>query len=157
MSTINSFIRNIKYGVHNLRYWLPVIWKDRNWDHQFIYDMLHHKMNSMEKSFRHGGFIGHEKEADRIKVCVNLLDRLKKDEYGEMAYKDYYDKWGEPDFNVSDKGICTFIYSKDPNDEDKNERDKDFRSKMHKKEYMMDQDLGMLFDIMKKRIRYWWD
>jgi hypothetical protein len=33
-------------GVKNLWYWVPVIWKDRNWDSHYIFDMLQHKLTA---------------------------------------------------------------------------------------------------------------
>jgi hypothetical protein len=34
----------IKQGVKNLIYWFPIIWKDRNWDSHYIFEIMKHKL-----------------------------------------------------------------------------------------------------------------
>ena len=36
--------KDIKQGFKNLWKWLPVIWKDRDWDTHFIYELLKKKL-----------------------------------------------------------------------------------------------------------------
>lgn len=86
-------IRHLWYdivrGVSNLAIWFSVIWKDRWWDHHFFFVILHKKLSLMEKNFRkHGCYTRAEKDADKMKIVVNLLDRIIKDEYFENADKD---------------------------------------------------------------------
>jgi hypothetical protein len=42
-------------GVKNIAYWFPVIWKDRDWDGHYIYEVMKHKlrtcMNGILKKF----------------------------------------------------------------------------------------------------------
>jgi len=151
---VKNIPRNIKYGTHNLIKWFPIVWKDRDWDHQFLYDILRFKLNNIEKELR-GSWVGSDKEAKHVKKCVHLLDRLITDDYHEIAHKDFYKKWGEPDFSIN-KGMFKPVYPNDPNDEKQEERDKEYKRKMGSSEYLNNQDLEMLFDIMKKRIRNWW-
>lgn len=40
-------IQNIK----NLIAWFPVIWKDRDWDRYYLYNIMIFKLNKMEKFF----------------------------------------------------------------------------------------------------------
>ena len=30
----------IKYGIENIIYYLPIVWKDRDWDNEYILDLL---------------------------------------------------------------------------------------------------------------------
>ena len=41
--------RNFITGVKNLWNWFPVIWKDRDWDQTFIYEVLIHKLEKQAK------------------------------------------------------------------------------------------------------------
>ena len=50
-----AFQRNITQGFESLWKWLPVIWKDRQWDHQFIYEVIKHKLHLTEQLIRHNG------------------------------------------------------------------------------------------------------
>ncbi len=45
---INNFFRSIKYGIKNLITWFPIIWKDRDWDHWYLYKILRFKLIQME-------------------------------------------------------------------------------------------------------------
>jgi hypothetical protein len=72
----------IKRGVKSVIGWLPVVYHDRWWDHSFLYSILRYKLNQMEKGFRKQGHCTNsEKDADNVKKCVLLLDRLIKDDY----------------------------------------------------------------------------
>ncbi len=161
---IKDMPRNIKYGVINLWVWFPIIWKDRQWDHQFIYEIFKHKLHLTEQLIRHNGHhLFHLRDADRIKLCVNLLDRLMNDEYYEMAFKDHDKKWGESDFNWNDSTShpgCSELKITRPNvttDEDKKNERKSFRRSSKHEVNLREQDLDLLFKTMRKHIQSWWD
>ena len=42
-------LNNIIQGIKNLLYWFPIIWKDRNFDEHFIYEILKHKLKYQSK------------------------------------------------------------------------------------------------------------
>lgn len=91
-------ISNIKYGFKNIRYWLPVIWKDRNWDDVFIFIILKHKLQSQVKYIGDRDFhAGAKRSAEVMMTCVRLIDKVK-DEYYSMEYMDYHKTkhWFEP-------------------------------------------------------------
>ena len=118
--------RGIKQGTKNLVIWFPVIWHDRWWDHSFLFSILRFKLSLMEKGFRkYGVSTRSEQDADNIKKCEVLLDRLIND-----AYIDYKEE----------RGWCPKI-----------------RLSFEKQEEMINQDLDMLFKILRKQIRCWWD
>jgi hypothetical protein len=35
--------KTFRTGVQNLWYWFPIIWKDRNWDSNYIFEIMSHK------------------------------------------------------------------------------------------------------------------
>lgn len=78
-----------KQGVKNLIYWLPIIWKDRNWDDHYIFEILKHKLKAQAK------YIGDrdlhtraQLDAKRMRLCVKLI-QLVQDETYAMEYMDY--------------------------------------------------------------------
>jgi hypothetical protein len=90
--------RNFKQGLKNIWYWLPIIWKDRNWDQNYIYEVLKHKLKAQAKYI--GDTDRHTKaqlDSRRIKICVKLI-QLCQDETYAMEYASYFkDKnWFEP-------------------------------------------------------------
>lgn len=90
--------KQIKWGVKNLIYWIPVIWKDRNWDHTYILTILKHKLKAQSK------YIGNNNrhtraqyDAQKMNLCINLIQKIQDDFY-EMEYMDYAENrhWFEP-------------------------------------------------------------
>ena len=89
-----EFIR----GVKSVWYWLPVIWKDRNWDHRFIFDVFAHKLKSQAKYIgKYGLHLTNWKDERDMMICVRLIEKIK-DEYYGSEYQDYHKEkhWFEP-------------------------------------------------------------
>ena len=100
-------------GIKNLAVWFRVIWCDRQMDHNFFDVILRHKLVLMRNHFKnHGCHVGADREAKKMSICINLLDRVIADQYSD-DYK--------------------------------------------KSEEIMEQDLDMLYKIIRKNIRSWWD
>lgn len=82
--------RTIITGFKNLWYWLPIIWKDRNWDYRYIFQILEHKLKAQSK------YIGErdihtraQRDAEVMMTCVRLLQKIG-DEYYSSEYTDYH-------------------------------------------------------------------
>ena len=165
IKNIKDYIRyDIPYGVENLIKWFSVIWINRDWDYWFIYKILHKKLDLMEKHIRkHDNHTRAQQDADSIKKCVLLLERLIKDEYHENAFKPHEKKWGESDMIFTDiessPGTCKLdiVYPNVNTPEDEELEKKDFKRAMDHEANMKQQDINMLFDLMKKHIQSWWD
>lgn len=103
--------RNIMEGIKNIIYWFPIIWKDRNWDQSFIYEVLKHKLkaqaNYIETKDRHTRA---KQDARRMRLCVSLIQICQDDTYN-TEYMDYAetDFWFE---DVKDKPGYSTIESK---------------------------------------------
>jgi hypothetical protein len=87
MGRLSDLRSNIKYGIKNLIKWLPVIWKDRDWDEVFLYIIMHKKLESMEKSFRgeNAYAVDSHERAREMKIVKIALKRLIDDIYYEEA------------------------------------------------------------------------
>ena len=81
--------KKFKTGVKNLRYWLPVIWKDRNWDHRYIFEILKHKLVAQSKYIGNSDIHTRAKrDAEVMMTCVLLIDKINEEFY-RMEYMDY--------------------------------------------------------------------
>lgn len=75
---VRRFIRRIK----NLYRWLPVIWKDEQWDHYYIFEILKFKLTIMSEAIRKSDNHKLSKyDADRMMLCVRLIDKVQNEEY----------------------------------------------------------------------------
>lgn len=154
---------NIKYGIQNLITWFPVIWKDRDWDFFFIWIILHKKLDLMEKNIRSNGHhVNHERDADQIKLCVNLIKRLMDDNYHENVFLHHDKKWGETHmvWNKTDNPELSSLELKRDNvktKEDILEERKEFSRLSPNVEQQKQQDIDYLFNYMAKHIQCWWD
>lgn len=165
LTNIKDFILyDIPRGIKNLVQWFPIIWTDRNWDYYFIYKILHKKLDLTEKHIRsNDNHTNSQKDADKIKECVLLLERLLKDDYHENAFIAHTKKWGEAELvfsdveNNPDLQSIDVIYKTVKTPEDKKKQYKDFKRAMTHWEYLKRQDVDRLFDIMKRNIQTWWD
>lgn len=147
---IISIIKSIK----NIFRWIPIIWRDRDWDHTFLYEILRFKLSNMEECLRnHSHYVNSEKDADRIKICVNLINRLMNDEYHDMVFKKHYEKWGKPKFNWIDTKDTPNVITK----EDEKKESNEFRNLMQIENNLRQQDIDYLFETIRKYHQGWWD
>ena len=82
--------KTFRTGVRNLVYWFPIIWKDRNWDSHYIFEIMVHKIKAQSK------YIGErdihtraKRDAEIMMLCVNLM-KLVQDEHYSGEYTDYH-------------------------------------------------------------------
>jgi hypothetical protein len=83
--------KNFIEGVKNLWKWFPVIWKDRDWDTNFIYELIRVKLNNQADYI---GFHNRHTSAKRDAELMRLTSRLIKlcqDDYYDMEFMDYHE------------------------------------------------------------------
>jgi hypothetical protein len=85
-------------GIKNLIYWIPLIWKDRDYDNHYIFEVLKHKLKSQAKYIAEKNF--HERaqtDARNIRICVSLIEKIQDETY-RMEYFNYAKErsWFEP-------------------------------------------------------------
>lgn len=64
------FTRDFKVGIKNLIKWFPIIWKDKDWDSGYMYEMLYHKLNFMHEYFSQSNIL---EETTNEKIIKELL------------------------------------------------------------------------------------
>jgi len=88
-------IRSIFRGIKNIFIWMPVIYKDRWYDHYYFFKILEFKLNLMANMFeKEGHHLLAEKDAHRMKMCSELCKRLAEDNYVEVMFNKH-DENGE--------------------------------------------------------------
>ena len=75
-------IKQFKRRLINLFRWLPIIWKDEQWDHYYIYEILKHKLVIMSNSIRtKGNHTLAEYDANKMMLAVRLIDKVQNEKY----------------------------------------------------------------------------
>ena len=152
-------MRQIWYGITNIIAWFPIIWRDRDWDHWYVYEILCFKLKRMEKLFRkYGHAVESESIADQIKEVIVGLDRLVEDDYCTDLYSTIRKRWGELEFAETGKdGYSTLKATKVKTKEDEESYSTAIRECVKLEEKAIQEDLALVFDTMRDNIRSWWD
>jgi hypothetical protein len=76
-------------GVKNLWKWFPTIWRDRDWDHGFIYEIIKVKLkNQSDYIGSRNTFISSKRNSELMKLTTRLIQRCQDDFY-ELELMDY--------------------------------------------------------------------
>jgi hypothetical protein len=150
-------IKSLFSNISRIIYWIPVIWKDRNWDDKYIFIILNHKLKDMEKFFIGDGTRSLDPIciAYEINHAQTILQRLIDHNYLSVALEEY-DKKYEFDTMMKFEKVegsenLKVVWTKD------DEQMAMFR-KAGEEAYEAEQrDLDELFSYMRKHIERWWD
>ena len=140
-----NFIRKIKrfieYGKLSLR--------TEDYDAHSLYTVMHFQADRLSK-FMHSNRTHtlwtddhNSKQMRELRETVELLDRLKKDEFTQHWDKVYYKHGGTLDWSTPPE-ICEDYYKKSHRAIKKDGKEKNER-------------IDRLYYLLKKRIDYWWD
>ena len=160
---VRRFFRKVK----NVFRWLPTIWKDEDYDYNFINEILIKKLEHTRDFFLSDRT--HIMEADKVAAEIQeAIDRLHMTRdswefYEDPAHEAIEKKWGKSTFNfipTNDGTGSSYMEIEHENvktDEDKEQYSKEFRDAMKKarKDYMKDKKDAYKF--IAKHIDGWWD
>jgi len=149
--------------VKNVVRWLPIIWKDRDFDSNYLLDVMRFKISNMETFFLSNDthILSADKVAKDLKICKLLLNRLTNDDYYDIVFKNHDKKWGETKWEFVDdgKGLSRLLITRNKviTDEDKKREGREFLRLCEHEEMLKRQDIRYLFHIMNRKLRTWWD
>jgi hypothetical protein len=169
---------NIIEGVKNVWYWLPIIWKDRNFDSSYIFDILSHKLKAQSAYIGDRGIhVNAKRDAEVMMTCTRLIEKVQDEFYG-MEYADYHEDkhWFTPtekegysqlNSETLNENFDTYfkkyplIYKRVMNGEgvfnrDGREDDKKIIA-MNIAHINHDRARKLLFKIMEQNIESWWN
>lgn len=88
MYQIRRFIRKVK----KILLWIPIVWRDEDYDDFYIYEILKTKLITVAEylSKKHElSYIGQERDAEIVNTCIRLIDRIQTDFY-ELEFAEHY-------------------------------------------------------------------
>lgn len=82
MISIYSHLRDIKRGISNLWKWRKIIYRDRDWDWAYMYELLEYKMRCMAKYHEdYGQVVSSPHIASDLRRAADLLHRIRREDY----------------------------------------------------------------------------
>ena len=165
-------IRSFLTGCKNVIRWSPTIFKDRDWDQWYIYNVLQKKIE-----FQRQELINANRHTDMnrdnrdMAIVLNLIERVNEGFYG-VEYFDYSESKfrfepieGDDEYYTMEQDVISENY-----DEYIKKYQSSVRKVLKEKPDLDKKDLcfwvarnneekahDLLHRILKERIRYWWD
>lgn len=94
---VKWFFYDLIRGMKNLYDYAPLIYRDRDWDHIYLAELLEFKLARMEKCLRNGHLLHANKRADSVEICRILAGRLAN-EHESYYQKEYFVHEGKSSF-----------------------------------------------------------
>lgn len=141
--------RNLIDFLKRLKFWLPVLWKDRDWGSAYLYYMMAKKIEriraSMIKANRHTTV---KRDVRNMTVAIGLLKRIAGNGSRELSPYPY---WCEAHIGCEDAGIWTW------EERECTECDKTRRRRFKWLNAKEKADETYLWELMSKESEKWWD
>jgi hypothetical protein len=167
---IRNTYRDVKYGVKNIWNWLPVIWKDRDYDQHYIYSVLVHKLEKQAIFIHHNGnHVDAKRDAEKMMLCARLA-RMQQDEMYVDEYRDTFElkcefvptdetkQWFTMETEIVSENFIDYFakYQRQYRLLDKMGLDKDEIARQigYKNQK---RSRKLLFKILEENIERWWD
>ena len=157
-------------GIKNIWNWLPTIWKDRDWDSHFIYEVLIHKLEKQATYiYKYGNHVSAERDAEKMFLCARLAriqqEELYMDEYYdtheiefEFIPTDETEQWFTMESEMLNEDFDTYFtkYQRQYRLMDKTDLDK---QEIARNIACNNQERSrkLLFKIMEENIERWWN
>jgi hypothetical protein len=146
-------IRRLARLVARLCAWLPVIWKDEDYDYHYLLRIMRFKIGRMRKHINaHAHHVNFEKDCHRMRIAECLINRLLSSNYEESEYNRMEREWGK--LVINDQGR---LRHEKETDENKNAIDQQFMEMCKNAERQEEADWAYLFAHLKRYMRRWWD
>jgi hypothetical protein len=141
--------RRLKWLIHNLITWIPIIWSDRWYDRAFLLRIIAIKCENDAKSYRESGHstvsgdIANELN-EVASICRRLID--EHESYFEPFYSAHTEKWKE--------AYASSYYPRSPLSVEQERTE--LKAVIQDGENRLQQDLNRLGELFKK-VMTWWD
>jgi hypothetical protein len=93
-------LNSIITGLSNIWKWRKVIYRDRDWDYWFIYEILKTKLQYQSEHFiKYGYHENSSKDAKQMLECIDLIDKVQNEYYEEQALES--EVWDEKEMKAA--------------------------------------------------------
>lgn len=134
---------------------MPIIWKDRDFDHTFLTRILQFKLSEMSKLHKsHGLAINSQEKSKDLEMAADLAKNITNEDYTDEAFGDkkYLLNKREVGFVETDEGVIKLTVAGLSENETK-----EFKKMLDLETELLERDISLLFNLMKRDLRKWWD
>lgn len=161
-------VRDLRIGFSNLWFWLPIIWKTRDWDKRYLMEMLILKLRRHRDYQKNHSHVAEPYNSDKVNSMTECLELLEKvhnewENYEEPAHDKHEEKWGKTEFYTVPSTSHPNCYElKDRNDERYTEEE----NKKKSEEFILasriaglkrQRDFTVAMEIFVTKFDTWWD
>lgn len=136
--------------------WAYRMWGNEDWDQEYFYLVMQHKLEDMHKYFSKSDICHDNRKITKdIGICIHIIKRVIEDDYLSEEY-DKIDRESGPCFDwdngIEDERGCTTIkHLWSP------EADKRFERYIKLSRSIKDNELDLLFKILRRKSERFWD
>jgi len=165
MYRIKQFFRRIR----NLYRWFPIIWKDQDWDHYYIFEVLKFKLKNQAKYIsKRGNHLSAKRDAEIMMTCVRLIEKVQ-DEYYGCEYQEFfkasykfndskeYPGHYELDIIIQESEHFNDYFKKYPRIYNQVKTEDKHKTAFTIARINEERAHKLLFKILEQNIRRWWD
>jgi len=137
-------------------------WSNYDYDYAYLLDLMRFKLERMEKEILNGYAEPDKKTNQSIRICIKLLKKIAHRDYHYFTEL-HYSKWGNPELISSNHSNSEWVYGltiehkNAVTDEQKEQQRKEFLEAYQKDAQQEERDIRLLFAIMAKYHRRWWN
>ena len=161
---MKKFIKRIVRFVGKVFAYLPVLWRDEDYDYAHILSLLQYKLKRTRLHIlKHDIILDAQEVADQITHAETLIQRLQDDDYLPELEKAHTEKYGEQintsrqSANNPDCDIWTYHRAKATTPELHEQERKEQQEIWRLVEEAREKDWNELFLFLRDNVRNWWD
>jgi len=178
---IGWYIKWVYNRFYNLYRWIPIIWKDKDWDSWYIYTILQTKLkHQAEYIGKYNRHTQAQKDAQRMMTCVRLIEKIKENSYDHECMEYHNTKIIQVandrgsysiDFKITDEQFQEYFLAYpldyrrvlkgegwlDINEEGIDQVERDYRIASNMSHNRQRKARKLLFRILDQDIEGWWD
>lgn len=155
--SVRGFFRSVKRSYDYAKFG----WNNHDYDYGYLLQLMHFKLKRIENTIQNGYAEPDKKTNQSIRICIKLLKKLAFKDYDHFTEL-HYTKWGQPEFvfdNPDSNGLSNLeIKHKNAiSHEDRQLQRQELLEACRKDEEQEQRDVKLLFSIMAKYHKRWWD
>lgn len=156
------FFKKVRSLFHNIWKFRKILWRDRDWDQGFFYELLEFKLRSIHKYFSSDAPVSlcsqRKKYRRNILVCAELVKRIREENYFKYYYRDVDCSW-DANWEIDPEKPTRYRMK----EKTKEQGPKSYWGYIEQKQLneiekqMKKQDQDLLFKLLTKHLDTWWD